>query len=67
MILCLDLRSRVIRQESKPADESKGVEEGEVIEDDSGVILVDENNGAPVKMPKRKLKEEAMEISFDMS
>ena len=34
--------------------------EDKVPEEDPGVVLVDENNGAPVKIPKRKLKEGAI-------
>ena len=36
--------------------------EGIAPEEDPGVVLVDENNGAPVKVPKRKLKEEAVSM-----
>ena len=36
-------------------------------EDDPGVVLVDENNGAPVKVPKRKLKEEAVSMAHLIS
>ena len=32
-----------------------------------GVVLVDENNGAPVKVPKRKLKEEAVSMAHLIS
>ena len=36
-------------------------------EEDPGVVLVDENNGAPVKVPKRKLKEEAVSMAHLIS
>ena len=36
-------------------------------QDEHGVVLVDENNGAPVKMPKRKLKEEAVSVAHLIS
>ena len=39
------------------------MDEGEVVDDGEGVILVDENNGAPLKIPKRKLKEEATSMA----
>ena len=47
----------------KPKDKDERVEEGEVLDDDSEVILVDENNGASVNMPKRNLKEEAVSMA----
>ena len=59
----LDLRSRVIRPKGLSPMIRSRVKEGEAQDDDSGVILVDENNGAPVKIPKRKLKEWAVSMA----
>ena len=56
-----------------PADErsreesAQGKSEEGVPEEDPGLVLVDENNGAPVKVPKRKLKEEAVSMAHLIS
>ena len=52
--------------EADPSGEAHDAEGG-VPDDESGVVLVDENNGAPVKVPKRKLKEEAMSMAHLIS
>ena len=50
--------------EGQNADKSQADKEEEApLEDDPGVVVVDENNGALVKVPKRKLKEEAMSMA----
>ena len=56
-----------------PADErnkeesAQGRSEEVAPDEDPGVILVDENNGALVKIPKRKLKEEAISMAYLIS
>ena len=50
--------------EGQRADRPQDVKEEEVPhEDDPGVVVVDDNNGAPVKVPKCKLKEEAVSMA----
>ena len=52
-------------------EQDKDKSEQDVPEDaaqeDPGVVLVDENNGAPAKIPKRKLKEEAVSMAHLIS
>ena len=43
------------------------VEEGEILGDDSGIVLVDENNGASVEIPERKLKESHVNGPLDIA
>ena len=41
----------------EPEDKGERVEEGEVVDDDMGIILVGGTNGAPLKIPSfRKIK-----------
>ena len=56
-----------------PADErnkeesARGRPEEVAPDEDLGLDLVDENNGAPVKIPKRKLKEEIISMAYLIS
>ena len=59
-----DHQSRVSRLVNTLKGESaQDKPEDEAPEEDPGVVVVDENNGGPVKIPKRKLKEEAISMA----